>query len=155
MTKLVDLEHVWAKLIGRTFIAFGSIEKSTYEYLESWVSLKVFIYIKDLGLTKKLDLLIDLCDEQQYENIAELIEYFELAKKLTLKRNIIAHNPLILTLYEGDDKFTEIIQSIKKENTQIDLEELKEITIKSEEIASKLINFKILHELKDCEVQQP
>ena len=155
MVKLVDLDHKWAKLIGRTFVAFGSIEKSSYEYLESWVSSKVFTHIKGMGLAKRLGLLLDLCEEQDYEDIDDLIEYFKEAKELSKKRNIIAHNPLVLTLYEGDDKFTEIIQSIKKENIQIELEELMEITRKSEVVASNLISYKINRELKECEVKRP
>lgn len=31
MSKLVDLDHKWATLIGRVFIAFGTIESITHK----------------------------------------------------------------------------------------------------------------------------
>ena len=71
------------------------------------------------------------------------------AKKLAEKRNIIAHNPLLLALYYGDPDFQEIIQSIKNENDRITFDELEQIAESSEQVANDLIEKKVRMGLED------
>lgn len=150
MTKLVDLDHRWALLIGRVFIAFGSIEHLTHECLKEWLKDPIYNHLKNINLSRRIDLVIDLVQTQNFDknNTEYFVSLCRLAKIIAEKRNILAHNPLVLTLFYGNPDFHEIIQSTIKEDIYITFEELEHITIESEDLANLLIEAKVKFSLE-------
>lgn len=145
MVKLVDFDHKWALLIGRLFIAFGSIERFTYDCLHDWLRDPIFDHIKHMPLGKRFEIILDLVNEQEFEK--ESLQLFSdliiEAKALSKKRNIVAHNPLLLNVFETTPHLKEFIQSNLKENANLSYDELKEISLRAEELSSKLIGLKV------------
>lgn len=142
MAKLVDLDHKWATLIGRVFIAFGSIERQTHESLKKWLEEPIYRHIKHMKLSQRIDLLVDVVKKQSFEqeNIDSFIADLIKAKSLAKKRNLIAHNPLMLCLFHEETDFIEAIVSNIKDDVTMEYHELEELAISSEELASNIID---------------
>lgn len=145
MAEIVDLDHKWATLIGRVFMAFGTIEKLTHECLKEWLKDPIYDHLKKIRLSQRIDMVIDLIGAKPFEekNIVKFVLLMKEAKKLAEKRNILAHNPLLLTLFYGDPDFHEIIQHNFKENKYVTFDELKKIVKDSEMLATELIETKV------------
>lgn len=142
MSKLVDLDHKWATLIGRVFIAFGSIERQTHESLKKWLEDPVYPHIKHMKLSQRIDLLIDVVKKQNFEqeNIDSFVADLTEAKSFAKRRNLIAHNPLMLFLFQEEPNFIEAIVSNIKDDVTMEFHELEELAISSEELASNIID---------------
>ncbi|MES9828205.1 MAG: hypothetical protein ABW201_08070 [Candidatus Thiodiazotropha sp.] len=142
MANLVDLDHKWAILIGRVFIAFGSIERTTHECLKKWLEEPVYPHVKHMKFSSRVDLLIDVTKKQKYseENTNEFVSNLKEAKELAKKRNLIAHNPLMLCLFQGEGDFVEAIASNLRDDLTMEFHELEDLMHKSEELASSLID---------------
>ncbi len=140
MVKIVDLNDKWAVLIGRLFIAFGSIERTTHNCLIDWLKDPTYAHISKMRFSQRVDVIIDLLGTLEFveQNKADLIQGLKKAKKLAEKRNIVAHNPLMLDLFDGD--FKEIIISNTKDGVTITFEELQQITQSAESLSTELIN---------------
>lgn len=141
MAKLVDLDHKWATLIGRVFISFGTIERQTHELLKKWLENPVYPHVKHMRLSQRIDLLIDVVKRQGFEqnNINSFVADLTKAKKLATKRNLIAHNPLMLCLFQEETNLIEAIVSNINDDVTMEYHELEELAITSEELASDII----------------
>ena len=153
MAKLVDLEHKWATLIGRVFIAFGSIERQTHECLKKWLGDPAYPHVKNMRLAQRIDLLIDIVKEQDFEkaNIDSFVESLNVAKSMARQRNLIAHNPLMLCLFQEEADFIEAIVSNVKDDVTMEFHELQDLAERSEELASNLIEGEIKFRLEGWE----
>ncbi len=153
MTEIFDFDIKWATLIGRLFIAFGYIEKITHNCLVEWLKDPIYPHIKNMNLGRRIDLVIDLAKAQEYtkENIEQFISHLKQAKTLSEKRNIVAHNPLMLTLFQGDPDFVEVIQSIKKDEVFIEFHQLEDIVLQTESVCSNLLEIKVKFGLEGWE----
>ncbi|THK41832.1 hypothetical protein E8Q33_05940 [Methylophaga sp. SB9B] len=142
MAKLVDLDHKWATLIGRVFIAFGSIERQTHESLKKWLEEQVYPHVKHMKLSQRIDLLIDVVKKQNFEqeNIDSFVADLTKAKTLAKKRNLIAHNPLMLCLFQEETDFIEAIVSNLRDDVTMEFHELEALAISSEELAGNIID---------------
>lgn len=151
MAKIVDLDHKWALLIGRVFIAFGAIEKLTLDCLAEWLQDPIYDHLKNSRLSTRIDLVIELARAQNFNitNIENFIELLKKAKKLAEKRNLIAHNPLLLKIFSVEPYVQEIIQSNIKNEVYITFEELETITTECEELENLLIGAKVKFSLED------
>lgn len=140
MAKIVDLNDKWAVLIGRLFIAFGAIERTTHNCLIDWLKDPTYTHISKMRFSRRVDVIIDLLEELDFleKNKNNLILGLKKAKKLAEKRNIVAHNPLMLDLFDGD--FKEIIISNTKEGVTMNFQELKELTQTAESLSTELIH---------------
>lgn len=153
MAKIVDLDHRWATLIGRVFIAFGSIERQTHESLKKWLEEPVYPHVKHMKLSQRVDLLIDVVQQQSFDkdNIDSFIVDLKKAKNLTKTRNLIAHNPLMLCLFQEKKDFVEAIVSNVKDDVTMEFLELEELAASSEELASNIIDGVTKFRLEGCE----
>lgn len=143
MVKLVDRDHKWATLIGRIFVSFGHIESCTYKCIEAFADSRVAKHLNNQTLARRIDILKDLVEgiDSPQENRDQFIAILNEIKALSEKRNLIAHNPLVLHIFDSDTEgkpFAEKIISSKKPNKQIEFEELVVIANKSEDLSGNL-----------------
>lgn len=140
MVKIVDLKGEWAVAIGRAFVAFGSIEHVTVACLREIPRDRIQRSAKSLRLAARIDLIVELLEAHSGEHFDILAEKLKSAKTLALTRNLIAHNPLVLDIYEQTDGsylYRERITSLQKEQS-ITLVELQGFSFKAEALASEL-----------------
>lgn len=116
MARMVDPDHEWATLVGRLLIAFAAMESVTHHCLKEWLNQSVYRHLAKMRFSQRIDLVIDLAKEKDSppEKIKIFISNLKKARKLAEKRNAVAHNPLVLCLFQGEDEFTEAIASDKK-----------------------------------------
>jgi hypothetical protein len=143
LVKLVDLDHKWATAIGRMFVAFGSIESCTYECIDAFAEESIAKYLKGMPLAKRVEVLVDLVNskELEHENKSDFLSNLEKIRKLLEKRNLIAHNPLVLQVYDEETSESvcrERIISVKKKNKHINYDEIIAIAEKSENLSSSI-----------------
>lgn len=142
MVKLVESTN-WAPLIGRLFIAFGSIERTTHECIREWAGDTIHKHFSGNTLSRRINLAIDLTESQQATESTKsaFIGSLRLAKELLRTRNLVAHNPLCLVLLQDslDDPFIEAIAHCTKKD-YLSLHNLVEIVQKVEQCSDELIH---------------
>ena len=143
MVKLVDLENKWALEIGKLFVAFGSIESLTYTSIKAFSTDPIYKHLIKMRLSSRIDVVVDLVSNKKLSepNKREFIDNLKKVKKLAEKRNLIAHNPLVLQLFDnetGQDVFREIILSVKNERMHIEFDELMVVSQEAEKLSSSL-----------------
>ncbi|TYT73146.1 hypothetical protein [Desulfobotulus mexicanus] len=153
MARIIDFDHKWATLVGRVFIAFGVMESITYECLKDWLKDSVYRSVKNMQFAQRVNLVIDLAKEQDApkERIEIFISNLNRVKKLAEKRNIIAHNPLVLNIFQ-EGGYAEGIVSSKNENKFICFDELEQLVIQAEALERELSESKMRlreHEWKE------
>ncbi len=101
MVSLVDSAR-WAPLIGRMFIAFGSIERTTHECIRNWAGEIVHKHFAKTPLSARIDLARDLAEAQDATEATKkaFVRSLLNAKNLAQNRNLVAHNPLCLVLLQ-------------------------------------------------------
>lgn len=134
----------WGALIGRLFLSFGSIENLTFDCMADWLKDPIYDNLKHMNLTARIDLVISLLPEQEFEAAFTdgFINELKKAKELAKKRNVVAHNPLMLHIFT-DGKMVEKITRINKEAYTITFEELEEIVEKTQAVEDNLIAYKL------------
>ncbi len=132
--------------IGRVMVAFGGIEHTTLLAL-SWLPYeRIFDSTKRLRLGQRIDLikefLSDRCAKQVHMDDAErMIKLLSEACSLAQRRNLIAHNPLILTMFsdrEHDVEKRELITSSIDSKKMITLRELEQLADRAESLDLEL-----------------
>lgn len=117
-------EDEFAPLIGKTIIGFANIEYFTYVALEILPNDSIFKTACNMELCQRLDLLIEIVKGKKVsEKATTLVTSLSRCKKLAEKRNLIAHNPLIIETI--GNKLTPRIKHSLKKNKTITLEELR------------------------------
>jgi hypothetical protein len=142
MVKIVGLRGQWAAAIGKAFVAFGSIEHITIVCLREIPKDRIQKSTSGFMLTPRIDLLLELLEAHQGDAFDQLAGHLKQAKSMVQTRNLIAHNPLVLSFYqdaEGEFTYEESIISLKKEGHKISLPELEAFAQRSEELASDLL----------------
>ena len=98
-----DTRGKWGALVGRFILSFGDIENVTYLALLHLPKDKIFETTSSLGFGKRIDLILELINGHPEIN-EDLSKRFSAklrsAKKLSETRNLIAHSPLMLDIYE-------------------------------------------------------
>ncbi len=141
MSKLVDLDHKWAKEIGRVFISFGSIEHVTMECLKQIPKDNIFDITRHFKLGQRIDLILQLLEPYKEKQIVEFKELLKKAKSLAAERNLLAHNPLMLNVYgneEGEFKLEEKITSMKNEKKHMSFNALQKLANETEALTSSI-----------------
>ena len=136
----------WAQLIGLIIIEFGEIERITIRCLRTFPSENIISSVIGMKLSSRVDLICSIL-ESKFSNgeTNKIIPLLKKAKKLAEKRNILAHNPMSLDIYENEEgeifKFKEVIKSLKNEKQYIhfcDLETLyKDISAITPEMSNE------------------
>lgn len=141
MVSLVD-EEKWAPLVGHFLIAFGSIERVTHDCIRRWLGEILYKHIMNLPLSPLIELAIDLVSLQPYSDTdkAQFIRDLRNAKILVKQRNLLAHSPLQLVLYDDDPNMPlrETIASIKPNGAVVEFEELSEVVDRVKAIVKSL-----------------
>jgi hypothetical protein len=145
MAKIVDFGK-WAAPIGRVFVAFGSIELVTLECLRNIPCDRIQRSTRGFRLSQKIDLIVELLETKSDTPFSNLSALLLSAKELAKTRNLIAHNPLVLDVYEDTDggfMFKETIVSLLKKSQRISFSELETFANESERLASALYDCSI------------
>lgn len=140
MTSNIDTRGEWSAAIGELFIAFGQIEHITIAFLNSQTQTKKEIIGKS-NFSKRVDLIVKSLKKSTDSNHKEFISLLKKAKELSKKRNLIAHNPLLLEVFQfadGSNYKREIIASSRAPKECMSLKELKILSNDASSILSKL-----------------
>lgn len=143
MVSLVDSAR-WAPIIGRMFIAFGSIERTTHECIRDWAGEIIHKHFANAPLSARIDLARDLAEAQSATDATQkaFVRSLLSAKKLAQNRNLVAHNPLCLVFLQDslDRSFLEAVAHHTKEQKILSYEALVEIVDRTERCAEELVH---------------
>lgn len=156
MVSLVDSTR-WAPLIGRMFIAFGSIERTTHECIRDWAGEIIHKHFANASLSARIDLARDLAEAQdatvgtQEAFVRSLLN----AKKLVQNRNLVAHNPLCLVLLQDslDRDFLEAVAHHTNDRKLLSYEALVEVVGRTERCAEELIHNFVAFRVEKLDVE--
>lgn len=130
-------EDEFAPLIGKAIIGFANIEYFTYTALEILPNESIFKTACNLELCQRLDLLIEIVKGRPVSEKANtFVTTLNRCRKLAEKRNLIAHNPLIIESF--GNTLTPRIKHCLKKNKSISLEELRLLCEEVDSLGSQL-----------------
>lgn len=141
MAKITDLKGEWAVAVGRAMIAFGSIEHVTVVCLRNIPRDPLHKSTAALSLVPRVELLLEILAARPGKVFSELANGLSRIKPLAKIRNLIAHNPLVLQVFEaenGDYGFKELIVALHKEQS-ISLPQLQKFADEAEQLAAELL----------------
>ena len=141
-----DQTNPWTIAVGQGLIAFGQIEYATHIALKSFCREPIFDSLTTLNLEKKLEIIDSLLGQYEQDEIKSLRILFKQVKALATTRNLIAHNPLVLDIYEspdGDYKLDSRIRSLRNEK-HYTLQEIQEFAKKAEDLGTQLVQEAVL-----------
>ena len=126
-------------------LRFGDIEYVSIMCLQALPQDKIANSASGLPFARRADLLIEMLQARTTRSVEleALIKGFKRARKLAETRNLIAHNPLLLTLYLDESMETvtsmeHVIASARGGSGQMDLSELKEFAAEADSLASEM-----------------
>ncbi len=134
----------WQQLVGKSIIAFGDIELVTYNCLTYLPSEHIFEVVSDLSFAKRIELISRIIESKDIPaNLRDnFLELLAKAKEKAQVRNIIAHNPVQMSIYEhqktGEILFQPEIAKIKKGNKVITIKDLQRFAEEVEELSVNL-----------------
>jgi hypothetical protein len=134
----------WERLVGKAILRFGDIELVSVKCLQVFPADKIGVSASRLGFSQRTDLLIEILESrpQRSAHLETLLVGFKRAKKLSEKRNLIAHNPVMLSLYVNEDETESFAQnsitSARSGAQTLDLAELKGFAAEVESLSSEL-----------------
>lgn len=134
----------WQALVGKAIVSFGEIELIALKCLSHISIDQVSHTAARLRFGQRVDLLVEILNGRRplHSTFEEFIKTLLRAKELAGTRNLIAHNPVMMNIYEqmttGDLTFQRAITSARNDRHCMDLEELKEFAAEVEDLASGL-----------------
>ena len=141
MAKLVDLDHKWATLIGRGFIAFGHIESCSYACILAFMPDIAAKHLNKRNLASRLEVLRDVARELDIAEPHRLrfLALIDDVRELAETRNLIAHNPLVLNIFEEDEEVfsKEMIMSNKSPSKRLEFAELTRYAESAEALSTE------------------
>lgn len=140
MVKLTNMSGIWSEPIGRVFLAFGSIEHAVLIGLRDIPKDKFQRTVVRMPLASRIELLIEIIESRSEVPYFVFIDALKKAKELAKLRNILAHNPLVLEVYEAQGNFltTEVIAAMHNEKHRMSFTELNEFVKEAEGLAEQL-----------------
>lgn len=140
---LIQRENEWASEIGNIFLSFGDIEFVTLECLRHFPTEDIYNSTSKLNFKPRVNLIIEIVNSmgisEKLKN--EMTDLLNQAFSMSDKRNLIAHNPLALEVYEdseGNYEFAEIIASLRNEKNTISFDGIKQLAVESSELSEAL-----------------
>jgi hypothetical protein len=99
---LAAKEVLWRVSVGRFILAFASVEWFTFHMLSELPTERIFESVMSLPFERRLDLVTQLLQQKPLESalLGEANRALEQARQLAKTRNLIAHNPLLLNLFD-------------------------------------------------------
>jgi len=156
------MREKWAPLVGRFILEFGEIENVTYFALLQLPKDQIFSTTSTLPFGKRVDLVRELVsgNEKIPKDLGtQFEEELKAAKKLAEMRNIVAHSPLLMKIYEhpkeGWTYREEAIGTLKHKENSISFEQLSEAGEEAGALAIQLKDtytniYKVLFDGKDA-----
>lgn len=92
----------WVGIVGRFILAFGDIENVTYMALLQLPKDRIFGTTSKLGFGARVDLVLEIVSghkEVSDDLKAKFSKELLAAKALADTRNLVAHSPLMMTIY--------------------------------------------------------
>ena len=141
MVRIINDEK-WAPVIGKLFIAFGTIEGCVNTLLKEWCSAKTFAHVIADPLERRVSLLKSLAFEQNIgeHNREVLIVNLNDVLAIATTRNLIAHNPLVMTIYLDDASNPALLEVVRSERSEktIEFDKLVAIGNRAKRLADAL-----------------
>jgi hypothetical protein len=142
MARLTN-DDKWAPVLGRFMIAFGSIESSVNELLRQQCSEAQMKFVLTLMLTARCTLLRHMLAERKVSDEARAILLGTLneVEGLSKTRNIVAHNPLVLSMFKADDQQTRTMREViyaEHKDKAIEFDELSRLAARAVRVAASL-----------------
>jgi hypothetical protein len=144
MVSLVD-PTPWIPVIGRFMMAFGNSEARVNGILGQWYPAEELNFFVSMPLEARVKLLKAAAASRRElftdANIDTLLLNLSELQSLAKTRNLIAHNPLVLTVFEEDDQVVEVKERITHEHKgdEIDLTDLERKAGRAERVADALM----------------
>ena len=140
-----DLRGEWAPIVGRFILSFGDIENVTYLALLQLPKDKIFATTSSLSFGKRVDLVLELVDghPEIAKNLAKTFaEKLKNAKKLSETRNVVAHSPLVMQIFqhpkEGWIHREMALANAKNKEKALSLEDLTQAASEADKLAREL-----------------
>jgi hypothetical protein len=134
----------WESLVGRALLRFGDIEYVSVRCLDVIPGERLFASTSGLEFSRRVDILLEILNNRKELTppLSKLRDAFKRAKELAKKRNLIAHNPLMLSLYVNhetqESAATYRIDSARSAKHSITLDELKEFSAEVDDLAATI-----------------
>jgi hypothetical protein len=141
VVKLVDFDNRWATAMGRVFIAFGSMEHTLVVSLRTITKGCIQRTTASMRFGQRIDMLRELLEPYPGAACDKFGCSLLRAKELAQKRNVIAHNPLMLSFYESPESGIskhETIYSAQKEKHLMTYGALEALVSAAESLAEEL-----------------
>jgi hypothetical protein len=135
------MSGMWSEPIGRVFLAFGSIEHAVLIGLRDIPKDNLQRTVVRMPLASRIELLMEIIESRSEAAYFVFATALKKAKELAKIRNILAHNPLVLEVYEtGDGVFltTEVIAAMHNDKHRMSFTELGEFVREAEGLAEQL-----------------
>ena len=136
-------EKLWRPLIGRAILAFGAIEVATVRclvYLAPRPKLKQLVNLK---FGRRVDAVLRLLERDRNGTTDVLAALLRSAKVLARTRNLVAHNPLEMTVYQQGEtgEFLlkpEIRRLVGADNEFLDLAGIEKFVLDTESLRRRI-----------------
>lgn len=132
----------WHGIVGRAIVGFGELELVTYKCLAHLPSDKISDTSSRLGFALRVELIVEILESRKGTgSTAEFVRMLKRARVLAQTRNDIAHNPVMLNVFENEasgDLLLERCIATARGGRVIDLAAAKEFADEVESLAAKL-----------------
>ena len=137
-----DHYREWEAHVGRVIVRFGEIEYITVKCLEVLPRDRIAASTARMPFAQRASLLLEILEGRgtSSEHIEGLQRALTQARQLAEKRNLIAHNPVMLEIYTNEDETQArtqfAIASARGGGKAITLDELKELSAEIDDLAA-------------------
>lgn len=139
-----DPSAEWEELIGKSFRQFAEIEYISVKCLSLIPTDKISDAASRLTFGQRASILIEILEarENRDQHTESLLDGFKRAKALSKKRNLIAHNPMVMNIYLDEDKIAHKVEHkiarTRGKERSIDLAELRRFAAEVEKVSAVL-----------------
>jgi len=133
----------WEASVGKSIMYFGDIELVTFFCLSTLLTESIHKTTSKLPFRKRVSIILELLESIELEEKikSEFISLLNEAVNLSGTRNIIAHNPLQMSVFANNEGEIKIRPEIKKyltNNVKVDLGALETFANRVQELAFEL-----------------
>lgn len=144
MKEIRDLEgtrNAWATAIGQALVAFGDIEHVTVLCLRELPRDRIQRSVQSFRLGQRIDLLVEILEVNEHPFGKDLSVKLLRAKDLAKLRNIVAHSPLMMEIYQrGDGSIyaRDVVSGFPKGGRRLSLKDVQQLAVDAAALASEL-----------------
>lgn len=125
-------QEQWQMAIGKLMFSFGFIELHLNQLLGCWLADEIYEHISSDPLSKRLRFAIALAPAHSIDQtfVDDLTALLESIAKLAEKRNMVAHNPVLLDsrrLASGKWDMKDVIRHPRRAEKYLALKDLEDV----------------------------